>query len=497
MSNLELTKKQVSGWSLTMGYMGYVIMLVGIMICIPLITLIFYPEEMNNAEFFFIPGSLSILFGYLFTLRIRKKERTKLQKNQDVIIVFLTWIVTMLLTAIPFILSGNYNITQALFESVSGITTTGLTIVDVETAPRIFLIYRSTLLFFGGVGLILIMTSFLSNVYGMQIYNAEGHPDKLMPNLIKSARLIFMIYAGYIVAGVILYIIFGMTPFDAINHAIAAVSTGGFSTKAQSIGYYNSFSIELVSILLMILGSINFLIHLRLLNGKWRDAIHHCETKFSIFLLVVFTVVFGVILVNGVYSTLPEALRAGLFQVVSAMTTTGFQTVPTFKIFPASLLLFMAILMTIGGQSGSTSGAIKQYRIIVILKQIYWHIRNQLSSNREVRVNHVERFGTYEVIDQKVKQEVNIFVIIYVAFLLFGTTVFTLFGFSLQDSLFEFSSALANAGISIGINHYNAHPGILWTSIIGMIFGRLEIYIVILTLIRAFMNVKNKLTNSR
>ncbi|MBP3283948.1 MAG: TrkH family potassium uptake protein [Clostridia bacterium] len=495
MSNRERTK-HVSGWELILGYMGYVIMLIGIMICIPLITLIFYPEEMENAEFFFIPGSLSVLFGYLFSLRIRKKERTKLQKNQDVIIVFLTWIATMLLTALPFLLSGNYNFTQSMFESVSGITTTGLTIVDVEHAPKIFLIYRSTLLFFGGVGLILIMTSFLSNVYGMKIYNAEGHPDKLMPNLIQSARVIFMIYAGYIVAGVILYIFFGMEPFDAINHAIAAVSTGGFSTKAESIGYYNSFSIELVSILLMLLGSINFLIHLRILKGKWRDALHHCETKFSFFLLIIFTVVFGTILLNGVFSTLPEAFRVALFQVVSAMTTTGFQTVATFKIFPASLLFFTAILMTIGGQSGSTSGAIKQYRIIVILKEIYWHIRNQLSSSHEIRVNHVERFGTEEIIDQKVKQEVNIFVIIYVIILLLGTSIFTLFGFSLQDSLFEFSSALANAGISIGINHFGAHPGILWTSIIGMILGRLEIYIVFLTIIRAFIGLKNKITNS-
>lgn len=496
MSNLASTKTQVSGWSLILGYIGYVIILIGIMICIPLITLFFYPEELNNAQYFFFPGSLSVLFGALMVLRIRKKEKTKLQKNQDVIIVFLTWIISILLTAIPFLLSGRYNFTQSVFEVTSGLTTTGLTISDVENLPKIFLIYRSILHFVGGVGLILIMTSFLSNVYGMQIYNAEGHPDKLMPNLIKSARLIFLIYAGYIAGGVALYIFFGMSPFDAINHAISAVSTGGFSTRASSIGYYNSLPIEIVSIVLMLLGSINFLIHLRILSGKWHDAVHHCETKFGIFIIALFTMIFSAILLNGFCSALPEAIRISIFHIVSIMTTTGFQTVPGFNVFPSSILFLLVLLMFIGGQSGSTSGALKQYRIIILLKQVYWYIRCQLSPSHEIRVNHVERFGTKEVIDQKAKHEINIFVIIYLLLFLIGTFIYTLYGFSLQDSIFEFASVLGNGGVTIGINHFNAHTGILWNSIIGMILGRLEIYIVILTLIRAFIGVKNKITDS-
>ena len=426
MSNLELTKKQVSGWSLILGYMGYVIILIGIMICTPLITLLFYPEELMNAQYFFFPGSLSVLFGALMVLRIRKKEKAKLQKNQDVIIVFLTWIASIVLTAIPFLISGRYNITQSIFEATSGLTTTGLTISDVENLPRIFLLYRSILHFVVGVGLILIMTSFLSNIYGMQIYNAEGHPDKLMPNLIKSARLIFLIYAGYITAGVIMYVFFGMSPFDAINHAISAVSTGGFSTKANSIGYYNSLPIEIVSIVLMLLGSINFLIHLKILSGKWRVPLHHCETPFGIVLVASFTAIFSAILLNGFCSALPEAIRISIFHIVSVMTTTGFQTVSGFNVFPSSILFLLIILMFIGGQSGSTSGGIKQYRIIILLKQVYWYIRCQLSPNHEIRVNHVERFGTAEVIDQKAKHEINIFVMIYLLLFLIGTFIYSL-----------------------------------------------------------------------
>lgn len=496
MSQQALLNKKASGWSLTFGYIGYVIILIGIMICIPLITLIFYPEEMSNAVDFFLPGSLSVLFGYLLVLRIRKKDRAHLQKNQDVIIVFLTWIAAILLAAIPFVLSGHYNFTQAIFEATSGLTTTGLTVSDVESLPKIFLIYRSILHFVGGVGLILIMTSFLSNVYGMQIYNAEGHPDKLMPNLIKSARLIFLIYAGYIAGGVILYIFFGMSPFDAINHAISAVSTGGFSTHKTSIGYYNSLPIEIVSIVLMLLGSINFLINLKIISGKWKDALHHCETKFGIFLIALFTMIFSAILLNGFCSTLPEAIRVSIFHVVSVVTTTGFQTVSGFKVFPSSILFLVILLMFIGGQSGSTSGAIKQYRIVILLKEVYWYIRSQISPTHEIRVNHVERFGTKEIIDQKAKHEINVFVIIYLLFFIIGSFIYTLYGFSIQDSIFESASVLGNGGINFGISHINANNGILLTATIGMIFGRLEIYIVILTFIHTFIKIKNKLTNS-
>jgi len=154
---------------------------------------------------------------------------------------------------------------------MSGWTTTGLSVIDVANAPKIFLIFRSIIQFFGGVGIVLIVVSALSESFGMTLFASEGHNDKLLPNIAKSARLILKIYSGYFIAGTLLYITFGMPIFDAVNHSMAALSTGGFSTETLSIGAYNSLAIELVTVILMLLGSTNFYANMILVQGKFRD----------------------------------------------------------------------------------------------------------------------------------------------------------------------------------------------------------------------------------
>ncbi len=167
-------------------------------------------------------------------------------------------------------LAGMLNFTQAYFEAMSGWTTTGLSVVDVTKAPMLFLFFRSVMQFFGGFGIVLVVVSALSESLGMRLYTAEGHNDKLLPNLAKSARMILKIYVGYFIAGTVLYVIFGMPVFDAVNHCMAALSTGGFSTKADSIGAYNSLPIELVTVILMLLGETNFFANMLLVRRKFR-----------------------------------------------------------------------------------------------------------------------------------------------------------------------------------------------------------------------------------
>ena len=262
--------EKVEGFPLIMGYIGMITIFIGIICLIPLLTLLFYPEEMSQAKYFILPGVTSILIGYFLYFFVRGKKRGRLKKNQDAIIILFTWAIAIFVCAVPFVLTGNYNFHQAIFETTSGFSTTGLSVVDVTKCSHIFFIHRSTMLFVGGVGLVLIMTSAMSDSHGMRLYNAEGHSDKLVPNLMTSARFIVLIYSGYILAGILLYVWFGMPLFDAINHSIASVSTGGFSTKAESIGYYNSLPIEIITIVLMILGTTNFFVHLLLLRGNFK-----------------------------------------------------------------------------------------------------------------------------------------------------------------------------------------------------------------------------------
>lgn len=493
MDNKPYNNTEVAeGYKLIVGYLGIVTMLVGFINLLPLLTLFAYKQEVSNAKYFIIPGTIAVLVGYLFTFFVKGKEKGKLHKNQDAIIVVSSWIIAIFVSALPFVLTGNYNFTQAIFETTSGFSTTGLSVVDVGTAPKIFLMHRSIILFFGGIGLVLVMMSVLSDTYGMRLYTAEGHSDKLMPNLIKSARVIIAIYAGYILSGTILYVIFGMSIFDALNHSIAAVSTGGFSTKPESIGFYNSLPIEIITIVLMLLGCTNFLVHLFLIKGKFKEFFNHCEVKFMVFLIGVVTPIMTVLLLYGFVDNVPQGIRVAVFQAVSALTTTGFQTVPTFTTWSSPLLLLIIILQLIGGGAGSTAGGIKQFRVYIVLKDMWWRIRQKFAHKRIIRVNKIERFGQKEIVDDKFKLEINAFIVLYLSIFLIGTFIFTLFGYSIEESMFEFSSAISTVGLSMGITGYDAHPIILWTASIGMFVGRLEIYIIFLGLIRLLSDIKTK-----
>lgn len=485
-------REKAQGLPLICGYLGFVLILVGIIVLLPLLVLPFYPYEIKFAKYFVIPGVSSIMLGYLFCLFIKDKERGTLHKNQDAIIVVFSWIISIIVSALPFVLTGKYNFTQAIFETTSGYSTTGLSVVDVTNCPHIFLMFRSIMLFFGGIGLVLVMTSAMSDAHGMRLYTAEGHSDKLMPNLIKSARMIILIYSGYIFAGTIMYIFFGMPIFDALNHSIAAVSTGGFSTQASSIGSYNSIAIEAVTIVLMILGCTNFFVHLLLLRGKFKAVLSHCETKLWIITLSIFTPILAIILCNGALNLFPQSFRIAIFQTVSAITTTGFQTVSTFTNWSSPMIFIMILLMLIGGGAGSTAGGIKQYRVAVLFKSIFICLRDQLKHKRTITAEKINRYGILEKIDKSTQLSVIIFLCTYLLIFFLGSFIFTLFGYSVEHAMFEFSSALGTVGLSVGITGYNANPVLLWTGTIGMFVGRLEIYVIILGFARLSHDTKNK-----
>lgn len=490
METTVIEEKEVTGYPLIIGYIGSMMMMIGCITLLPLLTLLFYPQDIHEIRFFIVPALIYIGLGYLLYRRIKGREKGKLQRNQDAIIVVSCWMLAILGGALPFILSGTYNFTQGVFEATSGWSTTGLTVVDVEHTSHLFLMHRSTILFFGGVGLVIVMLSVLSDSYGMRLYNAEGHSDRLLPNLLKSARSIVSIYFGYIASGIILYMCFGMNMFDAIIHAIGAVSTGGFSTRAASIAYYDSIPIEMITIILMILGNINFLAHLFLIKGKWRKFFHYCEIKLSFVIIAFITPIVAFLLTQSFAMGIHEGLRVSLFQVVSALTTTGFQTVASFAVFPSSVLIIMIVLQLIGGGIGSTAGGIKQYRIAIFCKSVYWKIASSVVSRNVVTSHKIARVEKDDKVSEREISDVNIHIIFYLAIFFLGTFVLTCFGYSVQDAMFDFSSALSTVGLSTGIMCFDAPSVVLWTGTIGMFIGRLEIFVVLLAILRVGKDAK-------
>lgn len=490
-----MNTQTVAGYRLIVGYLGVMMMILGVILLLPLLVLLAYPQEIHEAKYFIIP-SVSVLFiGYFLAAQIRDKEKGKLLKNQDAIIVTGAWMLAIIVSAMPFVLTGNYNFTQAIFETSSAWSTTGLSVVDVEATSHVFLMYRSILLFFGGVGLVLIMLSVLSDTYGMRLYHAEGHADKLLPNLIRSTRIIVSMYSGYILCGMALYILFGMNWFDALNHSIAALSTGGFSTHAASIGYYDSVEIELITMTLMLLGQTNFLAHLFLLKGKFKNFFRYSENQFSLMILGLFIPAIAFIFFYSGSMAMPEAFRVAAFQAISALTTTGFQTVSSFVNLPQSILLLMILLMLIGGGSGSTAGGIKQIRITILLKNIYWTLQSRFTGNRVFQAHFIQRVEKKERIQPLEITEAGTYFFTYLLVFFLGTFILTLYGADLTSAMFEFSSALSTVGLSMGIMTYDAPSVVLWVGSIGMILGRLEIYVFFIALYRGSLDLKNKLNS--
>lgn len=485
-------KRHISGYPLIINYLGIFAILIGLILLIPLAVIIFYPNEISEASNFLIPSLSSIGIGSIIVWIYKGRQKERLERSQDAILVVSIWILAIFISALPFILTKNYNFTQAIFESTSGYSTTGLTVVDVTVTPNIYLFFRSLLQFVGGVGLVLVLTSAISDKFGMRLYSAEGHSDKLVPNLIRSGRMILSIYIGYIFVGSIFLVIFGLTPFDALNHSITAVATGGFSTKAASIGAFNSLGVEVTIMVLMILGGTNFFVHLMLLRGKFKNVFGHVEIK----LLGILLIIFIPLLVFNTFSMYDgnffESLRISSFQFISAVTGTGFQTIETFNVMPSMFMSVLIIVMVLGAGMGSTAGGMKQFRVALAFKSLYWNIREQFGHKKIIRTHFINKIGTRTIVSKDEVVQNYSFLMTYLLALFTGALIFSVFGYSIKDSLFEFASALGTVGLSVGIVSYGSNPVILWTSTVGMFLGRLEFYVVFIAGAKMIMDIKKK-----
>lgn len=491
-------KKYIHGYQLILSYIGLFSYLIGIINLMPLLLIVFQSDQSIYTLHFLVPGLLAIGIGFVINLVFKGKEKGRLERHQDALLVLVIWLYAIAISAIPFYMTGNYNITQSIFETTSGYSTTGFTIVDVDHAPNIFLLYRSLLQFFGGVGLVLILTSAISDKLGMRLYSAEGHSDKLMPNLIRSARMIMSIYIGYIILGTLFYVFFGMPLFDAINHSISAVATGGFSTKSTSIGYYDHLGIEIVTIVLMILGGTNFFVHLQLISRRLKHVTRHIELKFLGILALIYIPMFTIAYMNSQQDTWHHSLRITTFHFVSAITTTGLQTVPTVNVFPVPIIFGTLFIMMIGASIGSTAGGMKLYRVALAIKSIYWQLVDQISHKKVIRSHTLYRYGMKIQIDKEAINQNYTFIAIYLFVLLFGISIFTFYGYSFRDSIFEFTSILGTIGLSVGLISYHSPTLILWTGIIGMLIARLESMVIIYALIVLFKGIsKNKATRKK
>ena len=462
------------------GYMGLMGAIAGTTILFPLIALIAYPEETKLAWGFLIPGLFLVIIGLLFWWQL-KHLSTSLSVQDGSIIVVLSWIMAIIVGTIPFLTLSGLNFTQAVFESTSGWTTTGLSVMDVSQTSHLILLYRSTIQLVGGAGFAILALSAIIAPTGVGIATAEGRSEQLVPNVRRSAKLVLTIYTGYVAVGIIALRLAGMNWFDAINHAFAALSTGGFSTRATSIGYWDSPALEAVTIFLMLLGTLNFLTSYLLLTGKLEAVLRNSEVKLQTFVVPIC----AVILLLGVTDqlNLNKALRIAIFETITAISTSGFSTV-SYTNWNSIGWLVLIVLMLIGGGTGATAGGIKQFRIYALYRGVVWEVRRQLLPKDAVTEPDVWQGETRHFLSDCQLRQISMFVFLYLGVYLAGSFIITAYGYSLSESLFEYASALSTVGLSVGVTAPDAPIGLLWTEIAGMFLGRLEFLTVFVGLIR-------------
>lgn len=471
------------------GYTAAITAIIGAFMLTPILFLPLYLDEIQHIWAFVVTGLPPLVIGYALYRRYAPANGEALSVLEGMVIVTVSWVLALLIGALPFMLIGDLTFTQAVFDSTSGWTTTGLSVVAVpEDALSIILFHRSMLQLVGGAGFAIIILSAVTGPSGMGLTAAEGRTDQLVPHVKRSASIVLTIYSGYTIAGILLLWLAGMSLFDAINHSFAAVSTGGFSTRTLSVGYWDSFWIEIIIIVLMILGATNFLTAYTLMKGKFYLFINNGEVRLMFVLIVFFAPLLFVGVTAPLYATLDKAARVALFEVVSALTTTGFSTVP-YSDWSDAGWLTLIILMLIGGGTGSTAGGIKLFRVYGLYRGLKFQLKRAFLPAHAITVPDTYLGENRHFYDSDEMNRIGQFVFLYASLYLAGVLITSLYGFTMRESMFEFASAIGDVGLSIGLT-VQAPDGLLWWMTAAMFFGRLEFFTIIVGTMKLLQDVR-------
>lgn len=473
-----------------------VLMIDGFILCILAFSMFFpaildvYDLQVSWSPFF--STALITLFIGLILFLSNKSKINKLSLRQGYLITFCCWVSVAIFSSLPFIFSGVLSdVTAAFFESVSGVTATGATvIVDVESLPRSILLWRSMLNGLGGIGVVIFAVAMLPflGIGGMQMFERESSDttDKLMPRFIDVAKWIIGVYLSLVALCTICLYFCGMGRFDALNHALSAVATAGFSTKNDSVAHFNSASVEMILTLFMILGALPMTFYIILFKKHEMDPLRFGQIKYFLKAVAVFTVLiaFYLILVNKMHFL--TALRLSLFNVVAVMTTTGLSSADYLD-WGVWTAVFFTLLSLHGGCIGSTTGSIKVMRWQVLKSYFHKFLLSSIEPNRVVPV----KIGEVAISDKAITS-VFVFIMSFLASIGGVALILNLSGYDFVTSVAAAVSTITNTGpgaaraISASGNYAFFSDFAKYVLCFAMFLGRLEIMTVLVIFTKSF-----------
>jgi trk system potassium uptake protein len=471
--------------------LGAFLFILGLTMLIPLACSLYYGEA--DAWGFILSVGITSGTGGALYFTCRPGEKKLVMSHRDgFLIVSAGWILAAFFGGLPYMIHGALPaLTDAYFETMSGFTTTGATVINkIEALPHGIILWRSMTQWLGGMGIIILSVAILPflGVGGRQLFRAEVPgpvKDKLAPRIAETARSLWMVYGIITVAGFILLLFGGMSAFDAINHIFCAMATGGFSTKDSSIAWFNSAYIDGVLVVFMIIAGMNFTLHYQILTGNFRTFYKDSEAQFFLGTILIATLLITLDLRLNVMADLTKAFRYAIFQVSSIITTTGFVT-DNFAKWPILSQIILLLLMFIGGSAGSTGGAIKCVRILLVLKQAYRELYHLVHPHAVTQV----KLG-HQTVPQDVMKSVMGFFVLYLCITIIATMAMSALGLDMITSFAAVATTLGNVGPGLGLYHpattFSEAPALgKWILSFCMLIGRLEIYTILVLLIPEF-----------
>ncbi len=468
---------------------GILLLILGVFMLIPFCVQWIYGEKDST---FLYSSSITSFIGILLVL-INLEEKRKLNLQQAFLLTTVSWLSIALFGSLPFVLSNlNLSFVDSFFESMSGITTTGSTIIsDLNSTPKSFLIWRAILQWLGGIGVIVMAITVLPllNVGGMQLFKLEGSDttEKILPKAREVTLIISIIYLGLTFVCSVTYWFFGMNIFDSIAHSMTTIATGGFSTYSESIGYFQNAKIEVASIIFIILGSIPFIAYIKFVKGDKKIFFNDVQIRGLIY-IVIFSIIlmFVYLLINNSEYNFLENLRISTFNVVSILSGTGYVT-SDFSEWGKFPLVFFIFLMFVGGCAGSTTCGIKIFRFQIlgtfilnqIKKLVYPHGVFTIKYNNE----KISNTFIYSIIT---------FVFLYFFIFFILAALLSLNGLDFISSISGAATSLSNVGPGLGNvigpnGNFHDLPNFSKLSLsLGMLLGRLELFAVLVLFFPAF-----------
>ena len=466
--------------------LGILQIILGVSMFIPIIVQFFYSEIDSS---FFGSSIVTIIFGTLFFLSNLDHDK-KLNLQQAFLLTALSWISIAVFGSLPFVFSSiELSITDSFFESMSGITTTGSTIIsDLENAPKGLLLWRALLQWLGGIGIIVMAITLMPimNVGGMQLFKISSNDssEKILPKSKEIALRLIYIYSGLTGLCAITYWIFGMGKFDSLTHSMTTIATGGFSNYNESIGYFNSLPIEISSMFFIILGSIPFIAYIKFISGNKKIFLNDIQIK-TFLKIIIFTVI--ILSIYLLFSNQENfSLRSIFFNTISILSGTGYVNAEFDKWGSFPITLFLA-LMFIGGCAGSTACGVKIFRIQIL----YLFILNQLKKIIYPKGVFVIKYDQ-SAVDEKFIASIISFIYFYIVIFFILTALLSLTGLDFITAISGAATSISNVGPGLGPiigpnGDFSSLPDLSkWILTVGMILGRLELFAILVLFLPSF-----------